>query len=229
MIVLTLAVMKKPAFPILLISTLTSGLIAVFLQGFTLKEIVGIMQSGFVSETGIAQMDSLLSRGGLLNMNGTCSLGIIAMVYGGVLERLGILDVLLSKMKFVGKSVGSLVCSTVIGCILVNMITASQYMSIILTGRLFIGEYKKKDMLPQTLSRTLEDGGTVTSLIIPWNVDAAFAAASLGVPVLSFLPFAVFNWLVPVIAITYGFLGRFQWKTGEIPSTKTYRMMEIGD
>lgn len=228
-IVLTLAVMKKPAFPILLISTLTSGLIAVFLQGFTLKEIVGIMQSGFVSETGIAQMDSLLSRGGLLNMNGTCSLGIIAMVYGGVLERLGILDVLLSKMKFVGKSVGSLVCSTVIGCILVNMITASQYMSIILTGRLFIGEYKKKDMLPQTLSRTLEDGGTVTSLIIPWNVDAAFAAASLGVPVLSFLPFAVFNWLVPVIAITYGFLGRFQWRTGEIPSTKTYRMMEIGD
>lgn len=225
-IVLTLAIMKKPAFPILLISALTAGLIAMFLQGYSLKDMAGIMQSGFVSETGMAQMDSLLSRGGLLNMNGTCSLGIIAMVYGGILEKLGVLEVLLSRMKFVSKSVGTLVCSTVIGCILVNMITASQYMSIILTGRLFIGEYKKKDMLPQTLSRTLEDGGTVTSLIVPWNVDAAFAAASLGVPVMSFLPFAVFNWLVPIIAIAYGFTGKFQWKTGEIKSTKTYRTEE---
>lgn len=222
-LVLSLAVMKKPAFPILLISALTAGLIAIFVQGYSLPELAAVMQSGFVSDTGMAQMDSLLSRGGLLSMNGTCSLGIIAMVYGGILERLGVLEVLLSRMKFVSRSVGTLVCSTVIGCILVNMITASQYMSIILTGRLFIGEYKKKDMLPQTLSRTLEDGGTVTSLIVPWNVDAAFAAASLGVPVMSFLPFAVFNWVVPVIAITYGFLGKFQWKTGEIKSVKTYR------
>lgn len=222
-LVLSLAIMKKPAFPILLISALTAGLIAIFVQGYSLPELAAVMQSGFVSDTGMAQMDSLLSRGGLLSMNGTCSLGIIAMVYGGILERLGVLEVLLSRMKFVSRSVGTLVCSTVIGCILVNMITASQYMSIILTGRLFIGEYKKKDMLPQTLSRTLEDGGTVTSLIVPWNVDAAFAAASLGVPVMSFLPFAVFNWVVPVIAITYGFLGKFQWKTGEIKSVKTYR------
>ena len=222
-IVLGFALKKKPAFPILLISALTASLIAILVQGYTLKEMFGIMQSGFVSDTGMAQMDSLLSRGGLLNMNGTCSLGIIAMVYGGVLEKLGILEVLLSRMKFVSKSVGTLVCSTVVGCILVNMITASQYMSIILTGRLFIGEYKKKDMLPQTLSRTLEDGGTVTSLIVPWNVDAAFAAATLGVPVLTFLPFAVFNWLVPIIAIAYGFAGKFQWKTGEIRSVRTYR------
>lgn len=221
-IVLGCAVRKKPAFPILLISALTAGLIAIVVQGYSLKEMFGIMQSGFVSNTGLDKMDKLLSRGGLLNMNGTCSLGIIAMVYGGVLEKLGILEVLLSRMKFVSRSVGTLVCSTVIGCILVNMVTASQYMSIILTGRLFIGEYKKKDLLPQTLSRSLEDGGTVTSLIVPWNVDAAFAAATLGVPVISFLPFAVFNWLVPAIAILYGFTGKFQWKTGEIRSTRTY-------
>lgn len=92
-----------------------------------------------------------------------------------------------------------------------------------LGGRLFIGEFKKKDMLPQTLSRCLEDGGTVTSLIVPWNVDGAFAGATLGVPVLGFLPFAVFNWLVPIVSITFGFLNKFQWKTGEIKSTKTYR------
>ena len=78
----------------------------------------------------------------------------------------------MERMKFVSKSVGTLVCSTVVSCVLFNIITASQYMSIILGGRLFIGEFKKKDMLPQTLSRCLEDGGTVTSLIVPWNVDA---------------------------------------------------------
>lgn len=222
-LVLGLAMKKKPAFPILLISAFTAALIAVTLQGYDLVSMAGIMQDGFVSQTGNADIDKLLSRGGLVNMNYTCSLGIIALVYGGILERLGVLEVCLSKMKFVSKSVGTLVCSTVVGCILINMITASQYMSIILGGRLFIGEYKKKDMLPQTLSRTLEDAGTVTSLIIPWNVDGAFAAATLGVSVVSFLPYAVFNWVVPVIAIIFGFANKFQWKTGEIRSTKTYR------
>ena len=222
-IVLTLAVMKKPAFPILLISGGTAALIAIVVQGYSLGELFNIMESGFVSNTGNAEIDSLLSRGGLLNMNHTCSLGIIAMVYGGILEHLGFLEVCLEKMKFVSKSVGTLVCSTVVSCVLFNIITASQYMSIILGGRLFIGEFKKKDMLPQTLSRCLEDGGTVTSLIVPWNVDGAFAGATLGVPVLGFLPFAVFNWLVPIVSITFGFLNKFQWKTGEIKSTKTYR------
>lgn len=223
-IVLGMALKKKPAFPTLLISGFTATLIAVVVQGYDLVSMMAIMQDGFVSATGNAAIDKLLSRGGLLNMNYTCSLGIIALVYGGILEKLGVLEVCLEKLKFVSKSVGTLVCSTVVGCILINMVTASQYMSIILGGRLFIGEYKKKDMLPQTLSRTLEDAGTVTSLIVPWNVDGAFAAATLGVAVEAFLPFAVFNWVVPIIAVTFGFLGKFQWKTGEIRSTKTYRM-----
>ena len=222
-IVLVLALKKKPAFPILLISGFTAALIAIFVQGYSVVDMFRIMQDGFVSQTGNAAMDKLLSRGGLVNMNYTCSLGIIAMVYGGILEKLGILEACLEKLTFVGKSVGTLVCSTVLSCILFNMITASQYMSIILGGRLFIGEFKKKDLLPQCLSRCLEDGGTVTSLIVPWNVDAAFAAATLGVAVLDFLPFAVFNWIVPIVSITFGFMGKFQWKTGEIKSAKTYR------
>ena len=222
-LVLVLAKLKKPAFPILLISGGAAALIAILVQGYSVVDLFIIMQDGFKSTTGNTSMDKLLSRGGLLNMNYTCSLGIIAMVYGGILEKLGILEVCLSKMKFVSKSVGTLVCSTVVGCIIFNIVTASQYMSIILGGRLFIGEFKKKDMLPQTLSRCLEDGGTVTSLIVPWNVDGAFAAATLGVSVGAFLPFAVFNWLVPIVSITFGFMNKFQWKTGEIPSTKTYR------
>lgn len=222
-LVIFLAIKKKPALPTLMISAAVATVIAIFLQGESLRTMAAIMEGGFVSETGLKDIDKLLSRGGLFSMNYTSSLTIIVMVYGSLLEKMGVLDVLLEKMKVLTKTVGSLVCTTVITSILVNLITASQYMSIVLTGRLFVAEYKKKDMLPQTLSRTLEDSGTVTSLLIPWNLCGSFASTTLGVSCFAFLPFAVFNWIVPLIAITFGFMGKFQWKTGEIPSAKTYR------
>lgn len=225
-LVIVLAVMKKPALPTLLISGIVAAAIAIFMQGETLPSIANIMENGYVSETGFADIDSLLSRGGLFSMNYTSSLTIIVMVYGSLLEKLGVLEVVLEKLKVLTRIVGSLVCTTVVTAILVNLITASQYMSIVLPGRMFVSEYKKKDMLPQTLSRTLEDSGTVTSLLIPWNLCGSFASTTLGVSCIAYLPFSVFNWIVPIIAIIYGFTGKFQWKTGEIPSRKTYRPIE---
>ncbi len=225
-LVIVLAVMKKPALPTLLISGIVAAAIAIFMQGETLPSIANIMENGYVSETGFADIDSLLSRGGLFSMNYTSSLTIIVMVYGSLLEKLGVLEVVLEKLKVFTRTVGSLVCTTVVTAILVNLITASQYMSIVLPGRMFVSEYKKKDMLPQTLSRTLEDSGTVTSLLIPWNLCGSFASTTLGVSCIAYLPFSVFNWIVPIIAIIYGFTGKFQWKTGEIPSRKTYRPIE---
>lgn len=225
-LVIVLAVMKKPALPTLLISGIVAAAIAIFMQGETLPSIANIMENGYVSETGFADIDSLLSRGGLFSMNYTSSLTIIVMVYGSLLEKLGVLEVVLEKLKVLTRTVGSLVCTTVVTAIMVNLITASQYMSIVLPGRMFVSEYKKKDMLPQTLSRTLEDSGTVTSLLIPWNLCGSFASTTLGVSCIAYLPFSVFNWIVPIIAIIYGFTGKFQWKTGEIPSRKTYRPIE---
>lgn len=222
-LVIGLAVMKKPALPTLLISGITAAVIAVAMQGETLPSIANIMENGYVSETGFSDIDTLLSRGGLFSMNYTSSLTIIVMVYGALLEKLGVLDVLLEKLTALTKTVGSLVCTTVVTSILINLITASQYMSIVLTGRMFVSEYRKKDMLPQTLSRTLEDSGTVTSLLIPWNLCGSFASTTMGISCAAFLPFAVFNWIVPIIAVIYGFTGKFQWKTGDIPSAKTYR------
>ncbi len=225
-LVIMLAVIKKPALPTLLISGIVAAAIAIFMQGETLPSIANIMENGYVSETGFADIDSLLSRGGLFSMNYTSSLTIIVMIYGSLLEKLGVLEVVLEKLKVLTRTVGSLVCTTVVTAILVNLITASQYMSIVLPGRMFVSEYKKKDMLPQTLSRTLEDSGTVTSLLIPWNLCGSFASTTLGVSCIAYLPFSVFNWIVPIIAIIYGFTGKFQWKTGEIPSRKTYRPIE---
>lgn len=225
-IVVVLAIKKVPSLPTLIISIVAAILLAIFLQGETVTSIGVIMDSGFVSNTGIADIDKLLSRGGLQSMHWTASLGLIGIAYGGILEKLGVLEVFLEKLTSCIKSVGGLVTTTVLAVIGLNIVTASQYMAIVLGGRMFVSAYKEKDMLPQTLSRTLEDAGTLTSVLVPWNLCGVFFAGTLGVSTFSYLPFACLNWIVPMIAILYGVLNKFQWKTGEIPSTRTYRDVE---
>ena len=223
---LVLAYLKMPAFPTLLISGLSGAVIAVLVQGVTIPEIMSIMENGFVSSTGMYDIDKLLSRGGMFAMNYTASLSVIVMVYGGILEKCGILDVLLDKIKGLTRTVGTLVLTTVVVEICLNLVTASQYMTLILGGKLLMPAYREKDLLPQCLSRTLEDSGTVTSPLIPWNLCGAFISAALGVGCFEYLPYALFCWLCPLIAVIWGFLGKFQWKTGEIPSKKTYRPVD---
>ena len=192
------------------------------MQGQSIPSILTIMEQGFVSNTGVGQIDKLLTRGGIFSMNYNCGLSTLVMVYGGILEKCGVLDVLLEMHSFT-KTVGRLVATTVCLEIFLNLITASQYMTIILGGKLMMPAYRKHDLLPQCLLRTLEDSGTVTSLLIPWNLCGAFATAAIGVNSFSYLPYALFNWLCPLIAVIWGFAGLFQWKTGAISSKRTYR------
>ena len=183
--------------------------------------------AGYIAGTlGVGGLSALLSRGGMFAMNYTASLSVIVMVYGGILEKCGILDVLLDKIKGLTRTVGTLVLTTVVVEICLNLVTASQYMTLILGGKLLMPAYREKDLLPQCLSRTLEDSGTVTSPLIPWNLCGAFISAALGVGCFEYLPYALFCWLCPLIAVIWGFLGKFQWKTGEIPSKKTYRPVD---
>ena len=220
--VIVMAIWKKPSFPTLLAAAFIGAVLAMLLNGQSLTSIENIMENGYVSETGFYDIDKLLSRGGLMSMNYNAALTAIVIVFGSLVERTGILDTCLSRMKALTRTDGMLVLTTVLTAILINFVVASQYMSIVLTGRLFVGEYKKKRYLPQCLSRTLEDSGTVTSLLIPWNLCGAFAAGALGIATLEYVPFAFFNLLCPVIAVIYGFLGKFQWKTGDRPSVRTY-------
>ena len=223
-LVLVLALRKMPALMILLISALTAAALAMLLQGQSLGGITSIMENGFVMDTGFADIDRLLSRGGMFAMHYTASLTVIVMAFGGIMEKCGILDEILSHMKGLTRTVGTTVLTTVVVELLLNLVTASQYMTLVLGGKLMMPVYKEKDMLPQTLSRTLEESGTVTSPLIPWNLCGAFISAALGVHCFSYLPFALFCWICPVVAILWGFLGKFQWKTGDIPSVKTYHM-----
>ena len=185
-------------------------------------EILSILKNGFSIETGFADFDRLVNRGGLGSMLDTAALGLLGMLYGAIMDKTGMLNSILSHMKKLTGSVGSLITVVILANIILLATTASQTLAIVGGGRMFISEFRKKNLLPQVLSRTLEDSGTIISPLIPWSLCGVYMAETLGVSTVSYLPFSFFCWLCPVIAIIYGFTGKFVWKTGEIKSQRTY-------
>lgn len=225
-VVIVMAMLKCPSIPTLLMSILTAVILAMAFQGQSYSAITGILDSGFSIDSGLAEFDKLMNRGGLQSMLWTASLGILGMLYGAIMEKTGLLPALLEKMKPLVKSTGGLITTVIVTCTLLLAATASQTLTIVVGGRMYVSEFKKKDLLPQTLSRTLEDSGTIISPLIPWSLCGAYMAGTLGVSTMEYLPYAFFCWLCPIIAIIYGFTGKFLWKTGEKPSVKTYRPVE---
>lgn len=225
-VVIVMAILKCPSIPTLLVSTLVAVILSIIFQGQNLSSIAGILDNGFSISTGLADFDKLMNRGGLQGMLWTASLGILGMLYGAIMEKTGLLPALLEKMKPLVKSTGGLITTVVFTCTLLLAATASQTLAIVVGGRMYISEFKKKDLLPQTLSRTLEDSGTIISPLIPWSLCGAYMAGTLGVGTLDYLPYSFFCWICPIIAIIYGFTGKFVWKTGEKASVKTYRSLE---
>lgn len=162
------------------------------------------LADGFQIETGSESLDELLSRGGMSSMLNTVWLIISAMSFGGVMERTGLLQRIVDALLRGVKGTGSLITTTVLTCIGMNVIAADQFIAIVLPGRMYRAEFKRRGLAPQNLSRTLEDAGTMTSALVPWNTCGAFMAATLGVPTLAYAPYAFVNLLNPVIAIIYG-------------------------
>jgi Na+:H+ antiporter, NhaC family len=181
------------------------------------------MNYGYVSATGVEALDSLLSRGGLQSMMWTISLGFIALSFGGIIEKTKMLNVLLEKMGSLVKSVGGLVTTHVVSGILVNLFSASQYMAIIIPGRMFRPAYKKIGLLPQVLSRTSEDSGTVFSPLVPWGLCGVFFYGCLGVPTIEYIPYTFLSFLVPIIAVIYSWIGFAMFKEGDIKSVSAYQ------
>ncbi|TQV75636.1 hypothetical protein FLL45_09955 [Aliikangiella marina] len=163
------------------------------------------MASGFSASTGDENVDSLLSRGGMESMlNPTVWLILCAMVFGAVLETVGLLQRLVTSALTLVKGTGSLVVTVITTCIGVNIIAADQYISIVLPGRMYRAEFKRRRLHPKNLSRVLEDSATITSPLIPWNTCGAFMAGTLGVSTFVYLPFCFFNLVNPIISIIYG-------------------------
>ena len=223
LVVIIMALKKCPSIPTLLVSILVAVLLAMGLQGFGLTSITTVLQDGFSIDSGLADFDTLMNRGGIQSMMWTASLGILGMLYGAIMEKTGLLPALLEKMQPLTRTLGGLIATVIATCVILLAATASQTLPIVVGGRMFVGEFKKKDLLPQTLSRTLEDSATIISPLIPWSLCGAYMAGTLGVSTLEYLPFSFFCWICPIVALTYGFTGKFLWKTGEKASLRTYR------
>lgn len=221
-IVIVMAILKCPSIPTLLFSTLAASLLAMIFQGQSLASMATILDSGFSIESGFADFDTLMSRGGLQSMLWTAALGMLGMLYGAIMEKTGLLSSFLEHMKPLVKNTGTLITTVIFSNAILLAATASQTLAIVVGGRMYVTEFKKKDLLPQVLSRTLEDSGTIISPLIPWSLCGVYMAGTLGVPTLSYLPYSFLCWLCPIIAIIYGFTGKFVWKTGEHPSQRTY-------
>ena len=146
-------------------------------------------------ESGNSELNDLFKSGGMLGMMNTIWLVISAMVFGGVMESIGALKTITTSLLNLGKSTFSLFASTAGSCLAINLTTSDQYLAIVIPGKMFEKAFKEKNLAPENLSRTLEDTGTVTSVLIPWNSCGAYQSGVLGVSVLDYFFYAIFNWL----------------------------------
>ncbi|MFW6140263.1 MAG: Na+/H+ antiporter NhaC [Acidobacteriota bacterium] len=206
-LVILMVILKIPPLPALLGGTVLGALFAVFTQSQSLAEIIQAAHSGFISKSGVAMVDDLLTRGGLMSMMETVALIICALSFGGIMEKTGMLEALAAALLKRVRRTGSLVATTIFSCIGMNIIAADQYIAIVVPGRMFKNAFDAKGLHPKNLSRALENAGTMTSPLIPWNSCGAFMGATLGVNPLFYLPYAFFNLSVPLISIFYGYTG----------------------
>jgi Na+:H+ antiporter, NhaC family len=213
---ITIIILKVPPLPSLLIGSLLGGVFAIIFQPQIIHEIseingsffkasyIGVMKAiyGDVSVvTNNAMVNELLSTTGMAGMLNTIWLILSAMVFGGVMESAGLLVRITSSVIKYAKSTGSLIATTIATSIFFNATASDQYISIVVPGRMFAETYRKRGLKPEVLSRTLEDGGTITSALIPWNTGGATQARVLGVPTLDYVPYAFFNLINPIVSI----------------------------
>lgn len=226
--IITLLLMLKqyPAIPTLVLIAVLGGVTAVLVQGSSLTDVIQVMTSGYVSDTGVGTIDSLLSSGGIQSMLSTIGLIIIATALGGVLESTGVFKVIVSAIVAKVHTTGSLILSTLLSTFVVAFASGSQFLAIILPARGYLKSYKRFGLSPLNLSRCVEAAGTVGINLVPWGVPAVFAAGVLGVPALEFIPFVFFAFLVPLINIIYGYTG-FSLKRDTAISENTYPKEEI--
>ncbi len=206
-IVIALVVVKVPAIPAICVGIILGFFAQIFLQDGSITEALTALQTGYTIDSGNKLVDELFNRGGLESMFYTISLTLVAMTFGGVLEYSGMLTALIAVILKVAKSTGSLIASVIVSCIGTNLTCSEQYISIIVPSRMYINTFKDKKLHPKNLSRALEDGGTLTSVFVPWNTCGVFIASTLGVSVIEYAPFAILNYTVPIISIIFGYIG----------------------
>lgn len=208
LVIVTIA-LKVRAIPGLTIGIISGVIVGMIYQGesCSLGSILMVGMNGYVCESGVDSIDQLLSTGGISNMMFSVSLIIIALMFGGIMEKTRLLDVVVEKILYIVKRPASLVLTTEITCILCNIAMPEQYISLVVPGRMYVESYKNMKLHPKTLSNALESAGTVTSALVPWNTCGVFILATLGISSFEFLPYAFFNLLMPLVTVILAYLG----------------------
>lgn len=207
-ILMILALKKVSAIVTLSVSTLAALVITPLVQtNFPLEKVLSLLYSGYVSETGNEDIDSLLTRGGIESMMFSISLVLLALAMGGLLFKLGIIPALLEGIKRYLVKPAILITSTALTSIGVNVAIGEQYLSILLPGNTYAPLYHKANLHMKNLSRVLEDAGTVVNPLVPWSVCGVFLTGVLGVSTIEYAPFAFFCLLSPLLTIFFGITG----------------------
>ncbi|OLS41024.1 Na+/H+ antiporter NhaC [Bacillus sp. MRMR6] len=207
LLVIVLVAKKVPAIPALIIGITLGFAAQIIIQGGSISDAVAALQSGYVIDTGNEMVDNLFNRGGLDSMMYTVSMTIVAMTFGGILEHTGMLQAIVNQILKLAKSTKSLVASTIVSCFATNATCSEQYISIVIPSRMYANAYREKGLHSKNLSRALEDGGTLTSVFIPWNTCGVFIFGTLGVHALDYGPYAILNFIVPIISVIYALTG----------------------
>lgn len=220
--VIGLILRRTPPTTALLIGALLGGVFALIFQphillgvigaevldlGTAFKSVMVSLTSGTSIQTEDTSLNDLFSSGGMAGMLNTIWLILCAMAFGGAMEACGALRCITDSVLAVAKSTFGLFASTVSTCILFNLTASDQYLAIVVPGKMFAEAYRKKGLAPENLSRTLEDSGTVTSVLVPWNTCGAYQSGVLGVATLDYLPFAFFNIISPLMTLLFAALG----------------------
>lgn len=212
-LVIVLLAMKKPSMPVIVIGALLGAIWAVVFQGMNPADAVATAYNGFSIKTDVEFLNGLLNRGGIVGMLGSLVVIIFGLGFGGLLEKLGVLRVIVSMFEKKLTSPGNVTVSTLIVAFLANIFGCAMYVSLILTPKIMENSYDRLNLDRRVLSRNSEVGGTLTSGMVPWSDNGIYMAGILGVSTFSYLPFMWLSFVAIGLAIIYGYTGKFIWYT----------------
>lgn len=222
LLVIGLAIAQKPPIPSLFSGVLVGGLVAIIAQGATLHDVFAFANSGYKIDTGISEIDSLLNSGGIQSMMWTISLILIALGFGGALERTGCLQTIIAAILTKVHSFAGVQTAAIGTSFATNLVAGDPYLSIALPGRMYSPVYRGMGYSTLNLSRATEEGGTLMSPMVPWNAGGAFVITALGLGIsagnlenLLYIPLSFACWMTPIIGIIYAWTGMFSPRASE--------------
>ncbi|WP_298257946.1 Na+/H+ antiporter NhaC [uncultured Litoreibacter sp.] len=214
-VVTYLAITKMPALPGLFSGVIVGALCAIVFQGAAVHDVFNTVLNGYSSDTGVSEVDSLLSKGGIMSMNWTVTLILIALAFGGLLEATRCLETILDTILSFAKTQAQMLLSALASVFGIHVVTGDVFLAMALPGRMFAPAFRGKGIHTTALSRTMEDAGTLTAPLIPWSAGGVFVAGTLGVATLAYLPWAIACWASLLFDIAYAVTGKFIPKATE--------------